>query len=122
MLAEQKRKRIFSGNLRKGIDKPLYFDIINSAVLKLIFTAYNAELCKGSTTDSDSVCEGSNPSSATSGLRLAEPIFRGVAQLGRALRSGRRGRWFESSHLDQILLKYDFMYALKINPKKSPNY
>ena len=23
-----------------------------------------AELCKGSTTDSDSVCEGSNPSSA----------------------------------------------------------
>ena len=24
-----------------------------------------AELCKGSTTDSDSVCEGSNPSSAT---------------------------------------------------------
>ncbi len=29
-------------------------------------------------------------------------IFRGVAQLGRALRSGRRGRWFESSHLDQL--------------------
>ncbi len=25
---------------------------------------YFAELCKGSTTDSDSVCEGSNPSSA----------------------------------------------------------
>ena len=25
---------------------------------------HSAELCKGSTTDSDSVCEGSNPSSA----------------------------------------------------------
>ncbi len=29
---------------------------------------------------------------------------RDVAQLGRALRSGRRGRWFESSHPDQIRL------------------
>ena len=28
--------------------------------------------------------------------------FRGVAQFGRALRSGRRGRGFESRHLDQI--------------------
>ena len=28
-------------------------------------------------------------------------IFRGVAQLGRALRSGRRGRKFKSCHLDQ---------------------
>ena len=29
-------------------------------------------------------------------------VFRGVAQFGRALRSGRRGRGFESRHLDQI--------------------
>lgn len=29
-----------------------------------------AELCKGSTTDSDSVCEGSNPSSAATENRL----------------------------------------------------
>ncbi len=58
----------------------------------------DAELCKGSTTDSDSVCEGSNPSSAAKAPLGAK--FRGVAQLGRALRSGRRGRWFESSHLD----------------------
>ena len=28
-------------------------------------------------------------------------IYRGVAQFGRALRSGRRGRVFESRHLDQ---------------------
>jgi hypothetical protein len=27
-------------------------------------------------------------------------FFRDVAQPGSALRSGRRGRWFESSHLD----------------------
>ena len=29
-------------------------------------------------------------------------IYRGVAQFGRALRSGRRGRGFESRHLDHI--------------------
>src|SRR5579871_4585813 len=31
-----------------------------------------------------------------------EFLPRGVAQLGRALRSGRRGRWFESSRPDQF--------------------
>ncbi len=30
-------------------------------------------------------------------------FFRDVAQLGSALRSGRRGRWFESSHPDWYL-------------------
>ena len=30
---------------------------------------------------------------------------RGVAQPGRALRSGRRSRWFESSHPDHFLLE-----------------
>ena len=29
--------------------------------------------------------------------------YRGVAQFGRALRSGRRGRGFKSRHLDQFL-------------------
>ena len=33
-------------------------------------------------------------------------LRRGVAQFGGALRSGRRGRWFESSHLDHF-----FKYA-----------
>ena len=63
-----------------------------------------AELCNGSTTDSDSVCWGSNPYSAA----MIKPwlcsrlnLRRGVAQLGGALRSGRRGRRFESCHLDQ---------------------
>ena len=31
------------------------------------------------------------------------PSFRSVAQPGRALRSGRRGRWFEPSHSDHRL-------------------
>ena len=44
----------------------------------------DGELCKGSTTDSDSVCEGSNPSSPTSMAAATAwllPFFRGVAQL-----------------------------------------
>ena len=31
---------------------------------------------------------------------------RDVAQPGRALRSGRRCRWFESSHPDQVVSRY----------------
>ena len=33
-------------------------------------------------------------------------LWRDVAQLGSALRSGRRGRWFESSHPDLLGKKY----------------
>ena len=33
-------------------------------------------------------------------FRFIEQVFRDVAQPGSALRSGRRGRWFESSHPD----------------------
>ena len=32
--------------------------------------------------------------------------FRGVAQFGRALRSGRRGRKFKSCHLDQVVVDF----------------
>ena len=35
-------------------------------------------------------------------IRYYNKARRGVAQLGRALRSGRKGRWFESSHLDHL--------------------
>ena len=35
---------------------------------------------------------------------------RGVAQFGRALRSGRRGRRFESCHLDHIFKKHAGFY------------
>ena len=60
-----------------------------------------ADLCKGSTADSDSVCLGSNPSSAAIGPEYISGLFyRGVAQFGSALRSGRRGRRFKSCHLD----------------------
>ena len=37
--------------------------------------------------------------------------YRGVAQFGRALRSGRRGRGFESRRLDQKS-KFDFLSSL----------
>jgi hypothetical protein len=34
---------------------------------------------------------------------MSELLCRDVAQLGSALRSGRRGRWFESSHPDFVV-------------------
>ena len=49
-----------------------------------IITFVDAGLCKGSTTDSDSVCLGSNPSSATMQEQQQVMLllfFRGVAQL-----------------------------------------
>ena len=55
----------------------------------------------GSTADSDSVSRGSSPFSVAGNLQRASSLFyRSVAQLGRALRSGRRGRRFESCHSD----------------------
>ena len=66
-------------------------------------TDHVARLCNGSTADSDSVCLGSNPSRAATfyGGVCRHICPRGVAQFGRALRSGRRGRKFKSCHLDQ---------------------
>ena len=54
----------------------------------------------GSTADSDSVSRGSSPFSVAYGIHYLDSCFRSVAQLGRALRSGRRGRGFESRHSD----------------------
>ena len=55
----------------------------------------------GSTADSDSVSRGSSPFSVAGNLLKAFSLFyRSVAQLGRALRSGRRGRRFKSCHSD----------------------
>ena len=55
----------------------------------------------GSTADSDSVSRGSSPFSVAGNLRRACSLFyRSVAQLGRALRSGRRSRRFKSCHSD----------------------
>lgn len=64
-----------------------------------------ARLCKGSTTDSDSVCLGSNPSRAaikSQSLRLGFVLLRGIAQFGSVLGSGPRGRGFKSRYSDQI--------------------
>ena len=47
--------------MKESLDKLEKMDIM----VKVFCGAQNiAELCKGSTADSDSVCEGSNPSSA----------------------------------------------------------
>ena len=55
----------------------------------------------GSTADSDSGSRGSSPFSVAGNLLKADSLFyRSVSQLGRALRSGRIGRWFESCHSD----------------------
>lgn len=53
-----------SKKIMKGIDNPNKSDIIIIAVSVIS----NAELCNGSTADSDSVCLGSNPSSAAINL------------------------------------------------------
>ena len=67
----------------------------------------DADWCNGSTADSDSVSRGSSPLSVVpwQGRRVLydkrHPVtYRSVAQLGRALRSGRRGRRFKSCHSD----------------------
>ena len=60
----------------------------------------------GSTADSDSVSRGSSPFSVAGNLPEASSLFyRSVAQLGRALRSGRRGRRFKSCHSDFFILR-----------------
>ena len=88
-------------NNKKFKNMKIFLDISD---LSDIINNVDAELCKGSTADSDSVCLGSNPSSAAtkaSNFYSGLVFFRGVAQFGSALRSGRRGRRFESCHLDQ---------------------
>ena len=62
-----------------------------------------ADWCNGSTADSDSVSRGSSPLSVateTGYIICIRFLNRSVAQLGRALRSGRRGRKFKSCHSD----------------------
>ena len=62
----------------------------------------------GSTADSDSVSRGSSPFPVVpwQGHRMltqaSDFFFRSVAQFGRALRSGRRGRAFESRHSESL--------------------
>ena len=58
----EKRRR----NLKKGIDNSILFCIIISVRCERMDIA---GLCNGSTADSDSVCEGSNPSPAAKDLR-----------------------------------------------------
>ena len=68
----------FSDFLKKGVDILKNIAIINYALRATAQSEKNkiAGLCKGSTTDSDSVCEGSNPSPAAKRLSAkAEGLF-----------------------------------------------
>jgi hypothetical protein len=50
-------------------------------------------------------------------LFLQPNVFRDVAQPGSALRSGRRGRWFESSHPDRTCTRWHrviFLYQISL--------
>lgn len=70
-----------------------------------------ADWCNGSTADSDSVSRGSSPLSVatkTGYIICIRFLNRSVAQLGRALRSGRRGRVFESRHSDFTPILWGF--------------
>ena len=70
-----------------------------------------ADWCNGSTADSDSVSRGSSPLSVATKTRYIICVWflnRSVAQLGRALRSGRRGRVFESRHSDFTPILWGF--------------
>ena len=99
--------------MKKGVD------ISKKSVIIINVDSVNkqhiARLCKGSTTDSDSVCLGSNPNqTATIKIPILSDwdfdypeIFfqRGIAQFGSALGSGPRGRGFESRYSDQLRRK-----------------
>ena len=74
----------------------------------------DAELCNGSTCDSDSYCEGSNPSSATTTAALAAVFFRGIAQMvARLVRD--QEAWSSNLHtptisLRTVYVRSDFFY------------
>lgn len=96
-------------------------------VFRIIIKHCNAELCNGSTCDSDSHCEGSNPSSATKRQRLL-PFFTGYSADGSALRSGRRGLEFKSQYSDHTGTRFwrvpVFLFPRKLtgeNAEKSPD-
>ena len=93
-------------------------------------TSCIADWCNGSTADSDSVSRGSSPLSVVKNLRkqilnflfrrrTQVHTYRSVAQLGRALRSGRRGRVFESRHSDFTPILWGFLFFVEV--EKSGN-
>ena len=75
-----KKFRISEKNSKKLLTNPNLCGIIPLAKTKYAF----ADLCNGSTADSDSVCEGSNPSSAArkKHLRKASAFFNEICPCG----------------------------------------
>ena len=83
--------KIIPKNVKKGVDKSEKMRII-------VFVRQNtAGLCNGSTADSDSVCEGSNPSPAASkrsetkgfqtSFLMSDPLFDPLTVLGLSIDS-----------------------------------
>ena len=48
---------------------------------RFLVKGFDAELCNGSTCDSDSHCEGSNPSTETKRQQKLQFTFRGISQV-----------------------------------------
>ena len=71
----------------------------------VLFCLYIARLLHGNSTKTLEQLDGKPGQRYKYPLRLFDGrfLFRGVAQLGRALRSGRRGREFKSRHPDFVL-------------------
>ena len=63
------------------------------------------------------------PLTAKTGVRFSyKLLLRGVAQFGRALRSGRRGRKFKSCRLDCLLGKENKIWLVGQGVKTSPSH
>ena len=73
------QKAAFGGRAGQVTKAPVFFrrkPLDKREKTDIIFTVDAVDLCKGSTTDSDSVCLGSNPATSTTSERVTlVPIF-----------------------------------------------
>ena len=90
---------------RKSFGKWLYIAIFRH---KTTWNKMSENEAQSETHNSKTACRGFEsfcPCHSGMAILLSSPkLYRGVAQFGRALRSGRRGRGFKSRHLDQTAL------------------
>ena len=93
-------EKFFAKNSKKGVDKRKDFAIINIVVRS------ESRRTRQILRNCVKVARQTLTLFVRVRILLPQP-FRGVAQFGRALRSGRRGRWFESSHLDHTCGVHD---------------
>lgn len=117
-----RREGCFFGRKKteKGVDKTKGLGYNRKALESAV--RFNGELCKGSTTDSDSVCEGSNPSPAASSeipchaslSACAERCARqGISSLPTAARSRLLWRRLLGSQLEKRVQQRQAILALR---------